>query len=794
MFNRIILAAGFLVAFLTTALAQPVTCPTRPVGDISNACASTAFVHNSTSTNASVKLPVKAATTANITLSGAQTIDGVSVVAGDRVLVKNQTTASQNGIYVAAVGAWTRATDTDSTGDFVQGTQVFVNLGTVNGRISFAVTSSNTITIGSSSIEFLPLPLRERLIANRTLYISCVAGSDSNNGLTAAAPFKTRQKAWDTVQQTYDLAGLYVVTVQALETGCVNEAFAAQGHLTGAVSSSGSSGVIFQGCAGTAVGICTASPDATAISYSSTTGERVWQAIGGAQFTTQYFSGASTGGIGGGRVLEAYLNGTILFGNYVFNSVDDRAIDVTGAGSYIGAIGPWSLTACGLFHVVTENGANFGSGAQTVTLTGTPACSENFVQADLGGGQEWTGTTFVGSATGSRFAVIANGWINVGEAASPATFFPGDAAGLITGGCYNYGVGVHPTSCNIQMTGEAGSVLWGNADLAEKPTWTRTPQLGVQGTSIGTLKLWGGSTNATGVVLNPSTDPAAVDISWNFPSTQGTATYLLTQQGAGSDMTWTVPTVTLGSTALTLGSTVTTVAGLTSLTSTTLVGALTGNASTATALQTARNINGTSFDGTASITVTAAADTLTGGQVALARGGTNADLSATGGTSQVLQQASAGAAVTVGQLATTNLSDVASGTFTPTILYGVTDCNTTGTPCTFTTRTCAYNKVSRQVTIECYIVFTAVGTVGAAGDTVKITGLPYTSAATFYVPFHARVTNMGAAITDLTALVYPSDTIFGELDYMSGGTATALTRAGLTATSTFAITGTYLTP
>jgi len=49
-----------------------------------------------------IKDSVRAATTANITLSGAQTIDGVSVVAGDRVLVKDQSTASQNGIYVAA--------------------------------------------------------------------------------------------------------------------------------------------------------------------------------------------------------------------------------------------------------------------------------------------------------------------------------------------------------------------------------------------------------------------------------------------------------------------------------------------------------------------------------------------------------------------------------------------------------------------------------------------------------------------------------------------------------------------
>jgi hypothetical protein len=58
---------------------------------------------------------------------------------------------------------------------------------------------------------------------------------------------------------------------------------------------------------------------------------------------------------------------------------------------------------------------------------------------------------------------------------------------------------------------------------------------------------------------------------------------------------------------------------------------------------------------------------VTSGLIALARGGTNADLSATGGTSQVLKQTSSGAAVSVGQLASTDLSDVVSGTYTPTL-------------------------------------------------------------------------------------------------------------------------------
>lgn len=63
--------------------------------------------------------PVRVATTGNITLSGTQTIDGVALIAGDRVLVKNQSAAAQNGVYVVAAGAWSRATDADSWSELV---------------------------------------------------------------------------------------------------------------------------------------------------------------------------------------------------------------------------------------------------------------------------------------------------------------------------------------------------------------------------------------------------------------------------------------------------------------------------------------------------------------------------------------------------------------------------------------------------------------------------------------------------------------------------------------------------
>lgn len=100
------------------------------------------------------KEPARAATTANITLSGAQTIDGIAVIAGDRVLVKNQSTASQNGIYIAASGAWTRATDFDAAAELL-GAAVFVSEGTTLGNSIWNMTTDEPITLGTTALVFL---------------------------------------------------------------------------------------------------------------------------------------------------------------------------------------------------------------------------------------------------------------------------------------------------------------------------------------------------------------------------------------------------------------------------------------------------------------------------------------------------------------------------------------------------------------------------------------------------------------------------------------------------------------
>jgi hypothetical protein len=106
---------------------------------------------DSVSAGLDAKPSVKVATTGNITLSGTQTIDGVSVSAGDRVLVKLQSSTPENGIYIVAAGAWSRAPDLDTFAE-APGAFTFVEQGTTNGDTGWVSIADQGGVLGSSSI------------------------------------------------------------------------------------------------------------------------------------------------------------------------------------------------------------------------------------------------------------------------------------------------------------------------------------------------------------------------------------------------------------------------------------------------------------------------------------------------------------------------------------------------------------------------------------------------------------------------------------------------------------------
>jgi hypothetical protein len=127
---------------------------------------------------------VRAATTGNITLIGLQTVDGVALAANDSVLVKDQSTASENGIYLASSGTWTRRTDVDSTGEIQPEMTVRVSEGTVGAHTEWYVVTQGSITLGLTAITF------RRLAGQNLTVTATVDGGSASVGACIAVAQK----------------------------------------------------------------------------------------------------------------------------------------------------------------------------------------------------------------------------------------------------------------------------------------------------------------------------------------------------------------------------------------------------------------------------------------------------------------------------------------------------------------------------------------------------------------------------------------------------------------------------
>lgn len=96
---------------------------------------------------------VRAASTGNLTLSGTQTVDGIALIAADRILVKDQTAPEENGIYVVSAGSWTRASDADTWNELVA-LVVYIRSGTVNSGSKYVNTNAFGGTLGTTPVTF----------------------------------------------------------------------------------------------------------------------------------------------------------------------------------------------------------------------------------------------------------------------------------------------------------------------------------------------------------------------------------------------------------------------------------------------------------------------------------------------------------------------------------------------------------------------------------------------------------------------------------------------------------------
>jgi hypothetical protein len=168
------------------------TVATQPVGatDVVNLLALQSYA-----AGISWKQPCVAGTLANITLSGLQTIDGHAVVAGDRVLVKNQTTASQNGIYLASATAWTRSLDADTWNELICAIS-FIEYGTQAGGAWFCTaqdggTINVTANIWAQFTTSATYTAGTGLTLTGTIFSITPVGTASTYGSASAVPVFT---------------------------------------------------------------------------------------------------------------------------------------------------------------------------------------------------------------------------------------------------------------------------------------------------------------------------------------------------------------------------------------------------------------------------------------------------------------------------------------------------------------------------------------------------------------------------------------------------------------------------
>lgn len=178
-------------------------------------------------TAAAIKGPCRVATPGvNIALKGLAVLDAITLIDGDRVLVKDQTAKHENGIWIARAGNWERAGDFDSTKEVTRGTRVFVTDGFAGANTEWFVSSLNPVPVGTGAITFAQastagasVPSARKVEAgeglsgggdltqNRTLRLD-IAGLDALGTVDPAADYVAVVDASDAGKQKKALAGL----------------------------------------------------------------------------------------------------------------------------------------------------------------------------------------------------------------------------------------------------------------------------------------------------------------------------------------------------------------------------------------------------------------------------------------------------------------------------------------------------------------------------------------------------------------------------------------------------------
>lgn len=173
---------------------------------------------DSTAQGLDTKASCVVATTANIaTLSGLLTVDGVVLVAGDRVLVKNQTTQSANGIYVASATAWGRSSDMDAWAEFPSA-YVFIEQGATQADTGWVCTVDQGGTLGSTAVTWAQFSGAGTYTAGTGLTLTGTVFSIANTAVTAGSYGGAAQTLSATVNAQGQLTALSAQSIAIANT------------------------------------------------------------------------------------------------------------------------------------------------------------------------------------------------------------------------------------------------------------------------------------------------------------------------------------------------------------------------------------------------------------------------------------------------------------------------------------------------------------------------------------------------------------------------------------------------
>jgi hypothetical protein len=257
------------------------------------------------------KAACQVGTTTNITLSGLQTIDGYTTLSGDRVLVKNQSTSSQNGIYTASTTAWTRAVDMDVWSEVPGAYTVLLNGGQAD--TGWVCTAAQTGTIGTTAMPWVQFSGSATYYAGTGLTLASNTFSITNTGVTAAT--------YGSASQTVT----FVINAQGQITSATSQniAIAASQITSGTISSSLVSGS-YTGITG--VGTLTAgtwNASTITVAYGGTgatslTGYVYGNGTGAMTASTTIPTTALSGTITNAQLANSTISGVALGGN-LFN-------------------------------------------------------------------------------------------------------------------------------------------------------------------------------------------------------------------------------------------------------------------------------------------------------------------------------------------------------------------------------------------------------------------------------------------------------------------------------------------